>query len=558
MDNQRTILLVALVLIGFLIWQQWRIDQAQQAAPQANAATAQTGQGTGTPATRADVPEAGPAAAVLPAAETATGTAKAAAAASRIVHVRTDVLDLRIDTRGGTLVRAELPTYPVSVDRPDEPYVLFNTDPATYYVAQNGFVSAEAGRAPTHHAVFRAEQTEYRLPEGADTLEVPLTWTGPDGVTVTRTYVLHRGQFVIDVRNEVHNGGQQPWAAQLYRQLVRVNTQHGRKLLPTYLGAAWYDGKYHKLKFKDMAEEPLKAVIQGGWVAMLEHYFVSAWIGDPERSEQVYSKIIGGSGEPRYLVGMREVRPLQVAPGADGRIDTRLYVGPKLQKHLAEVAPGLDLTTDYGMFTVFAKPLFWLLSFVHGFIGNWGWAIVIVTILLKLAFYRLSAASYRSMARMRAVQPKLQALKERYGDDKQRMNQELMALYKKEKINPLGGCLPMLVQIPVFIGFYWMLLETVELRQAPFILWIRDLSAMDPYFVLPILMGISMLVQQKLNPAPMDPIQQKVMMAMPIVFTVFFAFFPSGLVLYWLTNNLLSIAQQWWIMKQLGEQPKPA
>ncbi|RMG55053.1 MAG: membrane protein insertase YidC, partial [Gammaproteobacteria bacterium] len=385
-----------------------------------------------------------------------------------------------------------------------------------------------------------------------------LSWTGPDGVTVTRTYVLHRGQFVIDVRHEVHNASNRPWAAQLYRQLVRVNTRHGRKLLPTYLGAAWYDGKYHKLKFEDMSEEPLQTTLKGGWVAMLEHYFVSAWIGSPERAELAYSRVVHEGASPRYLVGMRDEQALQVPAGGDGRIETRLYVGPKLQKHLAEVAPGLELTTDYGMFTVFAKPLFWLLSFVHEFVGNWGWSIIIVTILLKLAFYRLSAASYRSMARMRAVQPKLQALKERYGDDKQRMNQELMALYKKEKINPLGGCLPMLVQIPVFIGFYWMLLETVELRQAPFILWIRDLSTMDPYFVLPILMGLSMIVQQKLNPAPLDPIQQKVMMAMPIVFTVFFAFFPSGLVLYWLTNNILSIAQQWWIMRHLGQESAKA
>ena len=558
MDNQRTILLVALVLIGFLIWQQWKIDQMQPtAAPGATAESSPQGQtGQATP-TREDLPQAGPA--VADASTPATGKPAAEANASRIIHVRTDVLDLRIDTRGGTLVRAELPTYPVSVDRPDEPYVLFNTDPATYYVAQNGFVSADPERAPTHHEVFRAERAEYLLPEGAETLEVPLTWTGPDGIEVTRTYVLRRGEFVIDVRHEVRNRGERPWSAQLYRQLVRADVPHGSRLLPTYLGAAWYDGKYNKLSFDDMREQSLNTRIQGGWIAMLEHYFVSAWIGDESRTELVYSKVLPvPSAASRYLIGMRDEQALQVPPGGEGRIDTRLFVGPKLQKHLAEIAPGLELTTDYGMFTVFAKPLFWLLSFVHEYVGNWGWAIVIVTILIKLAFYRLSATSYRSMARMRAVQPKLQALKERYGDDKQRMNQELMALYKKEKINPLGGCLPMLVQIPVFIGFYWMLLETVELRQAPFILWIRDLSTMDPYFVLPILMGISMLVQQKLNPAPLDPIQQKVMMAMPIVFTVFFAFFPSGLVLYWLTNNILSIAQQWWIMKHLDEQPKQA
>jgi YidC/Oxa1 family membrane protein insertase len=303
-----------------------------------------------------------------------------------------------------------------------------------------------------------------------------------------------------------------------------------------------------------MEGEPLRLELIGGWSAMIEHYFVGAWVPNQEETNLFYS-IVSRSASPRlYTLGMRSPARV-VAPGESTVFASELFVGPKLQHRLEQIAPGLELTVDYGYLTVIAKPLYWILEWIHRFVGNWGWSIILLTILIKLAFYKLSETSYRSMAKMRNVQPRMQALRERYGDDKQRMNQALMELYKTEKINPLGGCLPILIQIPVFISLYWVLLESVEMRQAPFIFWIQDLSTKDPYYVLPVLMGITMFAQQKLNPAPIDPVQQKIMMSLPFVFTVFFAFFPAGLVLYWFVNNLLSIAQQWAITKRM-EKPK--
>ena len=318
-----------------------------------------------------------------------------------------------------------------------------------------------------------------------------------------------------------------------------------------YVGTAYFDEKYEKLKFKDIAEEDLDKDITGGWVSMVEHYFISAWIPESQQDkEKVYAKALGTVSQPEYSIGLRSASQT-IAAGQTGSFKTRFYAGPKLHDRLAKIAPGLDLTSDYGIFTVIARPIFWLLRKINTFVGNWGWSIIFLTILIKLAFYKLSETSYRSMANMRQLAPKLQALKERCGDDKQKYQQAMMELYKQEKINPMGGCLPILIQIPVFISLYWVLLEAVELRQAPWMLWIKDLSIMDPFFILPILMGASMFIQQKLNPPPPDPIQAKLFMALPFVFTVFFAFFPAGLVLYWFANNLLSIAQQWVITRRV-------
>ena len=305
--------------------------------------------------------------------------------------------------------------------------------------------------------------------------------------------------------------------------------------------------KYEKIKFDDMQDEPLSRDVKDGWAAMIQHYFVAAWVPPGNETDRYYTRALKGE---RYVMGLIG-QTLQVAPGSEGSAQAQLYVGPKLQHAMKEVAPGLELTVDYGVLTILAQPIFWLLENIHSLVGNWGWSIIFLTMLIKLAFFKLSETSYKSMANMRKLAPRLKALKERYGDDKQKLNQAMMDMYKKEKVNPLGGCLPVLVQIPVFISLYWVLLESVEMRQAPFMLWIQNLSAPDPYFILPLIMGVTMLIQQKLNPAPMDPMQAKVMMILPIVFTVFFAFFPSGLVLYWVVNNTLSIAQQYVITKRV-------
>lgn len=557
MDNQRPILYLALIFILFLIWQAWQQDYGPKPEPGTVSETAQGESSADRPAAAAgDVPSA-------PVSSSGPGDVSAQTllqSASR-VRVITDVLDVEIDTRGGDIRRAELLTYPVSIKRPDVPVRLLD-DEDRIYVAQSGLihdlvqgVDANA-RAPSHHTVYTAGQTEYRLPAGVDTLEVPLIWESPEGIKVTKIFTFHRGQFLLDVDHRVENGSDEPWVGRQYRQLRHGPAQDddGSRFVYTYTGSAYYDDAYKKLPFDDMTDEPLDKDIVGGWAAILQHYFLSAWIPIQDQENHYYSKVLSGE-HPQYIIGLRSPART-VAPGTTADFTSQFYVGPKIQEHLGEIATGLELSVDYGYLTILSKPLFWVLEFIHGLIGNWGWAIILVTVMIKAVFYKLSETSYRSMARMRAVQPKLQALKERYGEDKQKMNQALMDLYKTEKINPLGGCLPILVQIPVFIAFYWMLLESVELRQAPWILWVQDLSTKDPYFVLPVLMGISMIAQQRLNPAPLDPVQQKVMMLMPIVFTVFFMFFPSGLVLYWLTNNLLSIAQQWVITRRMEQATK--
>jgi YidC/Oxa1 family membrane protein insertase len=558
MDNQRPILYLSLAFILFLIWQAWEQDygtRARAGQPVVEGAV----DGADASRTAADVPQA-----ARPDIPGEPAPELTAVAGGELVHVRTDVLDLRLDLRGGDIVQADLPTYPVSLDEPDNPVRILDRA-RRQYVAQSGLIHDPAegvdasARAPSHHAPYRAQQLEYTLPAGAESLEVPLVWTGPNGLRVEKVYRFTRGSFLVDVDHRVVNGSGEAWSGRQYRQLRHgpAGDDDGSTFLYTYTGSAYYDGKYEKLAFDDMQGSPLSLDVPGGWVAMLQHYFISAWIPGAEETNRFYSKVLSGGAVPEYIIGMSSGSQT-AAPGETLVFSSGFYVGPKLQEDLDEIAEGLALTVDYGVLTFLAKPLFWILEWVHDWVGNWGWAIVIVTILLKLVFYKLSETSYRSMAKMRAVAPKLQALKDRYGEDKQRLNQALMDLYKKEKINPLGGCLPILVQIPFFIAFYWMLVETVELRQAPWILWIDDLSTKDPFFVLPILMGVSMVIQQRLNPQPLDPIQQKVMMILPLVFTVFFAFFPSGLVVYWLVNNVLSIAQQWVITRRIEQQAKKA
>jgi YidC/Oxa1 family membrane protein insertase len=423
-------------------------------------------------------------------------------------------------------------------------------------MAQSGLVSDE-GSAPDHQARWNAGAERYVLEDGQDRLEVPLTWSNGDGVEVMRTYIFERDSYVVRMVQSVENTSDTPWRAYQYNQLRRSSETEG----PGFLGAASYTGgviyspseKYEKISFGDMEDSNLSRDIDNGWLAMIQHYFLASWVPPRDRELRYYSRFENGE----YVLGQSS--SWQTAePGETVSFENRLFAGPKEQSRLDAVAAGLELTVDYGWLTIISKPLFIALSWIHGVVGNWGWSIILLTLGIKLVFYKLSETSYRSMARMRKLQPEMQKLRERYSEDRQQMNQELMQLYKKEKVNPLGGCLPILIQIPVFIALYWVLLESVELRQAPWILWIQDLSVRDPFYVLPLLMGASMFLQQKLNPAPMDPIQQKIMMGLPFVFTIFFMFFPAGLVLYWVTNNSLSILQQWFITRQIEAGDKKA
>jgi YidC/Oxa1 family membrane protein insertase len=554
MENLRPILWLSLVFVLFLMWQAWNADYGARPeldrTPDALVDVP--------PERREDVPEAPPmdADAIDPVAPPEL----LADPTHRQITVRTDLLDVSIDTRGGTIVRADLLDFPVDPAEPDNPVRLFDQR-VRGYVAQSGLTHDRisgvdaADRAPSHHAVFRVDADRFEMGPGQDNLRVPMTWTSEDGsVSVTKTFVFQRGTHLIEVEHKVENRSESTWIGRQYRQL-RHGPTPGRAsfFLYTFTGAAYFDGKYNKESFESLRDSPLEKRVEGGWVSVIEHYFMTAWIAAQDEINAMYGRAVPGATGvgTDYLIGMHSAEPITIAPGEAGLFSSRLWVGPKTQADLRQIAPGLELTVDYGIFTFLSKPLFWLLRVIHDFVGNWGWSIIILTILIKLAFFHLSATSYRSMARMRAVAPKLQAMKERYKDDKQRMNTALMELYKKEKINPLGGCLPILVQIPVFIALYWVLLESVELRQAPWMLWIQDLSTRDPFFILPLLMGLTMFIQYKLNPPPMDPIQQKIFMALPVVFTVFFAFFPAGLVLYWFTNNLFSIGQQYVITRKI-------
>lgn len=556
MDSKRFILLIALGLVSTMIWQTWQEDYGPAPAPtelsqQSRSEPAPAADANGQPAVdqeAADIPSMPESQTQTPSASTVTQTT------GEMIRVTTDIYDIAIDTRGGTLSEVRLPQYPVSVNKPDQPYVMLTDDASPlYYVAQGGLLSK--AQAPSHKALYQTEKTRYALSEGADTLEVVLSWQSDDGVTVNKIYTFHSGQYQIDVRYEVNNQSNSSWRGWAYSQLQRNNPDSdGSLFLYTYTGAALSspEDRYRKLDFGDIRDQKLEKEISNGWAAMLQHYFVSALVpADADDSYRYYTSVINrDSNDPRYVIGST-TPAVDIAPGNQGTLSQRFFIGPKLQHRMDKVAPGLELTVDYGIFWLLAKPLFWGLEKFHALTGNWGWAIILLTLLIKVVFYRLSAAGYRSMARMRKVQPRLLALRERYKDDKQKLNQAMMDLYKTEKINPLGGCFPILVQIPVFISLYWVLLESVELRQAPFILWINDLSIPDPFFVLPLIMGVTMFVQQKLNPAPIDPVQEKIMMTLPVVFTVFFAFFPAGLVLYWVVNNILSIAQQWLITRNL-------
>lgn len=558
MDSQRPFLYLTLVFVLFLIWTSWQQDQMDQAAKLAAANQPQVQQQAAAPvpvsATGDDVPvlQAGSTPAVPGQAGATVGTE-----GEQFISVRTDTLNLRISTRGGTVQEADLPTYPVSLEEPDNPVRILDLH-GRNYIAQSGLLhQAITGQdtqalAPDHTALYTAPQSAFTLAEGEDTLVVPLTWQNSNGITVTKRFTFKRGSFQIAVEHEVQNNSNQVWSGSAYRQLKHGKEEGSSGIfsLYTYVGGAYFDEHFTKYSFGDMEEKNLESTVKGGWVSMMEHYFLSAWVPSQTEDSAYYSMTAHNQGNKAYVLGLRGP-VLQIASGAQDSFQSTLYIGPKDQDTLAAMAEGLDLTVDYGMFAFISKPIFWVMQFIHNFVGNWGWTIIFLTILIKALFFWPSAVSYKSMAKMKAMAPKMKEINERYADDPQGKQKAMMEIYRKEKINPLGGCLPILIQIPVFMGLYWVLLESVELRQAPWILWYEDLSLMDPFFILPIIMGASMYLQQKLNPPQVDPMQQKIFQFLPVIFTVMFLFFPAGLVLYWVVNNILSMAQQWYINKKI-------
>ena len=443
--------------------------------------------------------------------------------------------------------------YPVAKDRPDELVTLLSPTTDNLGILRTGLRSA--GEAPDHEALFTTPALRYELGSD-DEIRVPLTWVGEAGVSVTKTVIFKRGQYRVDVEQRVDNGSTIPWTADQYSQILRRSYKQERSMFDvgsySFDGPLLFDGKKaDKLDRDDLAEAPETFTGPNGYFAAIQQHFLVGVI-PPRDVPHVFRIAVNGNRLTASTVGARET----IAPGSTHTFARTFFIGPKLQDQLEAIEPKLKLTVDYGFLTILSQPMFWLLSWVYGFVGNWGWAIIIVTFLIKLAFYKLTETSGRSMAKMRALQPRMKALQDRYKDDRQALSQQMMELYKREKINPAAGCLPILIQMPFFLAFYWVLVESVEMRQAPFALWITDLSSRDPYFILPLIMGAAMLLQQRLNPAPTDPVQARVMQIMPIVFTGMFAFFPAGLVLYWVTNTILSIAQQWKINKVVEQETK--
>jgi YidC/Oxa1 family membrane protein insertase len=553
-DIRRTLLWVVFTMSLVLLWDAWNKHTGQPsifggpvasrpapavAAP-GSAHVAALPTPAATPAPAGAVPAAAPAA--------------QASSASEQVTLVTDVLRATFDSRGGELVRLEMLAY-ADHNNAGKPVVLFDRSGQRVYLAQSGLITTQSGVAlPNHMSAMTAAPGERTLSAGRNELALRFESAESGGVVLAKTYTFKRSDYTIDVRHEVINRGSAPVAPQLYLQLARDgNPPPGESSFYfTFTGPAVYTEaqKFQKIDFKDIerAKAEYQRSADNGWIAMVQHYFASAWlVNTPQPREFRTAKV----SDNLYSVAM--VLPMgEVAPGASKTQDAQLYAGPQEENKLATLAPGLDLVKDYGWFTILAKPLFWVLDQLYKLLGNWGWSIVALVVLLKIAFYWLNAKAYSSMAKMKAINPKVMAMRERYKDKPQQMQQEMMRIYREEKVNPLGGCLPILVQMPFFIALYWVLLSSVEMRNAPWIGWIQDLSAIDPYFILPLLMTASTMFQTWLNPTPPDPVQARMMWIMPLVFSVMFFFFPAGLVLYWLTNNLLSIAQQWFINKRLG------
>jgi YidC/Oxa1 family membrane protein insertase len=558
-EMQRILLLVALAATAYLMVLAWNDDYIKgRAVPGESASPIATAPVSEAPDNFAEVRDESRTSIDAPKeASHPSDSAPSPDASNRLVKVTTEAMEVWIDRLGGDIVRVRLPRYPVSIEEPKQAFLLMDRRSDHVYVAQSGLAGRDGPDGTGSRPLYESEKAEFDLSDGGNLRLTAVV----NGVEINKVFTFTPDDYVVDVTYEVINHSGQPFEARQFAQIKRdgrdLSGARSHTLGPQpYLGAAltMNDERYHKLKFSTLDDGKFSAPVQGGWVAMLQHYFIGAWVGNPGDQNEYYGH---KRDDGDYVVGFKG--PIAtIAPDATGRFASKFYAGPKDQQRLEAIAPNLNLTVDYGILWWLAVPLFQLLKWLYSVVGNWGVAIILLTLIVKLVLYPLSAASYRSMANMRRVGPQMKRLQERYADDRQKLSQEMMSFYKKEKINPLGGCLPMLLQMPVFISLYWVLFESVELRQAPFVLWIRDLSVMDPYFVLPILMGGSMFLTQALNPPVPDPVQARVMKFMPIVFTVMFLFFPAGLVLYWLVNNLLSLAQQWFITRQIEGAANPS
>ncbi len=541
MDTRRLILFVIFSFSIMMLWDAWQQkdkpvlttqQEAQQASPEANNGAA-AGDSVNTTT-----------------AENAVIDGQFKLEKGQRIKVLTDLFQAEIDTFGGDLRHLELNKHRAAGVKGGNFVLMDEAQNPVLYIAQTGLMGSSL---PNHKSQFTSAATSYTMTDGAASQEVRLSWVGigaGNGVSVDKVYTFHRGSYVIDVSYQINNGSAAAIIPTAYYQIVHDSkSKQGSAMMPTFTGGAYFTqaDKFKKIKFADMAKENLSKTSKEGWIGLIEHYFASAWIPKAGVSREFYTKQLS---ENIFAVGV--VTPgASLGAGSRAELNAQLFAGPQTEKDLGAAAPGLEYAVDYGWLTVVAKPLFWVLSKINALVNNWGIAIILLTVLIKAAFYPLSAKSYKSMAQMRELAPRLQSMKEKFGDDKQKLQQAMMEMYRTEKINPMSGCLPILVQIPVFIALYWMILGSVELRHAPFFGWIQDLSAIDPYYVLPLLMGATMIIQTYLNPAPTDPIQAKVMKIMPVVFSIFFFFFPAGLVLYWLVNNVLSILQQWYVNKTI-------
>jgi YidC/Oxa1 family membrane protein insertase len=552
MDYQRTFLLAAMAALSLTLVVKWHdFQELHRPAPATLASPMQVSGVSNEPALpvvgNSDVPQ--PVQAVSVDAPETTS--------ARRIEIETDTLLLQVDTHGGDIVGAALRDYPADIKKPEQPFVLLAQMPELLYIAQSGLVGENGTDTGGSRPQFQTGEARYTLAPGADTLDVDLLLRDANGVEITKRFSFTRGDHVVKVSYLVKNNSPQAWRAHFYAQIKRDThepvSQGGAIGVKPFLGAATTtkEKNFLKLNFDDMAEKPLKETREGGWIAMVQHYFISAWVSNPDEMNQYYTKHQPETNT--YLMGFTGP-VIEVASGQSGTLGAQFYVGPKDVYRLEKLAPYLDLTVDYGWLWMIAKLLFWLMHAIHSIVGNWGWAIIGLTVVVKLVFMWPSTLSYRSMSVMKKLAPKMVELKERHPDNPNKLREEMFKLYQKEKANPMLGCLPMLLQMPVFIALYWTLMESVELRQAPFLGWIVDLSVQDPFFLLPVLMGVSMWVQQKLNPPAADPIQQRVFQMMPIIFTAMFLFFPSGLVLYMLVNNLISMSHQWWVYKAMEKK----
>ena len=547
MDIRRVVLYAALALVVYSLWTSWQVDYP--VLPQqeiTSSATAPDDRMLPAMVTNEPIGIVSP--------DQSKPADTALVHSQKPVHVQTDVLDISIDLQHGDIINAQLLDYPESVEQKNRAFTLLQNNAGERYVADSSLFVVNGQKVEAVDGNFSSPQQQYQLLAGQKQMTVKLTGKNADGLSITKVFVFKKGSYLIDVRYEIANDSANVWKGYMNTQLLRSSPKEDKSSMfhvGSFTGASYSkpgQHRYQKINFKDMTKTNLDVEADGGWIAMQQHYFLTAWVPTAESKNRFYTRANDGD----YTIGAVS-QPITIAPTQTQSVSSRLYLGPEITETLKAIAPGLDLTVDYGWLWFLSSILFSFMKAIYSVVGNWGWSIVLVTVLIKLAFYRLSATSYKSMAGMRKLQPKLQALRERYGDDKAKISQGTMELYRQEKVNPLGGCLPIISQIPVFIALYWVLLESVELRQAPFMLWITDLASADPFHVLPVIMGATMLIQQKLNPAPPDPMQAKVMMFLPILFTGLFWNFPAGLVLYWIVNNSLSILQQWYITRKYGD-----